>query len=124
MSITSHIDKTKDLTIFTVTGVLSTDKVLPVIKAFYNGDPTKHVLWNLIDTSDVLLTSEEVKSIAHFRPRYDGKREPGKTALVAQNDILFGLSRMFGIRSDMEGAPYTIMVFRNNDEAYKWFDEP
>ena len=123
MSITSHIDKTKDLTIFTVTGVLSTDKVLPVIKAFYEGDPTKHVLWNLIDTADVQLTSKEVESIASFRPRYDGKREPGKTAFVAQEDVLFGLSRMFESQSGMRKAPHHIMVFRSIDEAYKWLDE-
>ncbi len=124
MPITSHIDKAKDLTVFTATGVLSFDKVLPVVKAFYDGDPTKHVLWDLIDITDVQLTSEEVEAIANFRPRYEGQRASGKTAFVAQKDILFGLSRMFEIRSSVGEAPHSIMVFRSIDEAYKWLDEP
>jgi hypothetical protein len=124
MPITSHIDKAKDLTVFTVTDVLSFDKVMPVIKTFYDGDPTKHVLWDLIDTTDVQITSEEVETIVNFGPRYEGKRASGKTAFVAQKDIFFGLSRMFEIQSSIRKAPYPIMVFRSRDEAYQWLDEP
>jgi len=123
MSITSHIDKTKNLTIFRVTGVLSFGEVFPVVKAFYDGDPTRHVLWNLIETTGIELTAEEVKAIAHFKPRYEGKRELGKTAFVAQKDILFGLSRMFEIQSGIKEAPYPIMVFRSLNEAQQWIDE-
>ena len=124
MSITSRIDNAKDLTVFTVTGVLSFDNAIPVVKAFYDGTPTKHVLWDLSDASDVQFTSEEVKAIANFKPRYEGKRESGKTAFVAQEDILFGLSRMFELQSSALKAPYHIMVFRDIDEACQWFDEP
>lgn len=80
MSITSQIDRTKDLTIFKVTGVLSFDMAVPVVEAFYNGDPTSHVLWDLIDTTGIQFTSEEVLEIVRFKPRYEGKRNPGKTA--------------------------------------------
>ncbi len=124
MPITSHIDKAKDLTVFKVTGVLSFDEVLPVVKDFYDGDPTKHVLWDLIDTTEVQLTSEEVEAIANFSPRYEGKRASGKTAFVAQKDILFGLSRMFEIQSSIRESPFPIMVFRSIDEAHQWLDEP
>ena len=124
MPVISHIDKAKDLTVFKVTGLFSFDTVMPAIKAFYDGAPTKHVLWDLIDTTDIQLTSEEVKAIAKFKPRFEGKRASGKTAFVAQKDILFGLSRMFEFQSDLEQAPFPIMVFRNIDEAHQWLDEP
>jgi hypothetical protein len=123
MPITSHIDKAKDITIFKVTGVLSFDIVLPVVKSFYDDDPTNHVLWDLIDTTEVQLTSEEVEAIAKFSPRYEGKRAVGKTAIVAQKDIFFGLSRMFEIQSNINEAPYPIMVFRSMSEAHQWIDE-
>jgi len=123
MPITSHIDKTRDLTIFKSTDVLSFDMALPVVKAFYEGDPTRHVLWDLIDTTDIQFTSEEVLSIVRFKPRYEGKRGIGKTALVAQKDILFGLSRMFEIQSGIQEAPYPVKVFRSLDEAHQWLDE-
>ena len=87
-------------------------------------DPTSHVLWDLCDTTEVHITSEEVDTIVNFNQRYEGKRKSGKTAFVTQKDILFGLSRMFEFKSSARKAPYTIMVFRNIDEAYQWFDEP
>jgi hypothetical protein len=124
MPITSHIDKAKDLTVFTVTGLLSFDNALPVVKAFYEGDPTKNVLWDLSDTTDVQFTSQEVEAIVSFRPRYETKRASGKTAFLAQKDILFGLSRMFEFQSSVKQTPHSIMVFRNKDEAFKWLDEP
>ena len=124
MPITSNIDKAKDLTVFKVTGVLTFEKVLLVVKTFYGGIPTKHVLWDMIDTTEVQVTSEEVETIAKFGPRYEGKRALGKTAIVAQKDILFGLSRMFEIHSNIKEAPYPIMVFRSMGEAHQWLDEP
>jgi hypothetical protein len=44
MPIKVHIDKSKDLTVFTAKGVLSFDDAMPVVKAFYDGDPTRHVI--------------------------------------------------------------------------------
>ena len=124
MPIKVHIDKSKDLTVFTVKGLLSFDDAMPVVKAFYDGSPTKHVIWDMTDTTEVQFTSEEVIKIATFGPRTEGKRELGKTALVAQKDILFGLSRMFETHSDMVNSPYPVMVFRSMEQAYKWLVEP
>lgn len=124
MPITSYVDKAKDLTVFTATGVLSFDQAMPLVKDFYDGDPTKHVLWDLTDIEEVQLTSEEIRAIVNYGPRYEGKRASGKTAFVVQKDFLFGLSRMFEIQSSMKEIPYQINVFRNIDEAYQWLDEP
>jgi len=124
MPITVQIDKPKNLTVFTVKGVLSFDNVMPMVKAFYDSEPTKNVIWDLTHTTEVQFTSEEVKKIATFEPRIKGKRELGKTVFVAQKDILFGLSRMFEIHSEIVNSPYPIMVFRSIEQAYKWLDEP
>ena len=124
MPITSHIDKAKDLTVFKVTGVLTFEKVLLVVKTFYGGIPTKHVIWDLMESSKVRLTSEEVETISNFRIDYEGNLALGKTAFVAREDIHFGLLRIFEIQSRFHEVPYTIKVFRNIDEAYKWFEEP
>lgn len=123
MPITSHIDRTKDLAIFKVTGFLSFDIAFPVVEAFYDADPTSHVLWDLIDTTDIEFTTEEILEIVKFKPRYQGKRKSGKTAFVAQKDILFGLSRMFEIQSGIQEAPYAIKVFRSLYEAHQWLFE-
>ena len=123
MPITSYIDKSRDLTVFISSGVLTFDVAMPVVEAFYAGNPTKHVMWDLIETDEVRLSSEEVKRIATYGPRIKGKRALGKTAFVAEKDLHFGLSRMFEIQSALSQSPYPICVFRSRDEAFKWIDE-
>jgi len=124
MAITAQIEKSKDLTIFTVRGTLSFNNAMPVVKAFYDSEPTKHVIWDLTDATEVQFTSEEVEKIATFEPRIKGKRELGKTAFVAQRDILYGLSRMFETHSEIAKSPYPVMVFRSIEKACNWLDEP
>jgi len=67
MPIKVPIDKSKDLTVFTAKGVLSFDDAMPVVKAFYDGDPTRHVIWDTTDTTEVQLTAEEVKKNCRIR---------------------------------------------------------
>jgi hypothetical protein len=123
MPITSYSEKDKDLTIFKVIGMLSYETAMAAIKVFYKNNPTKHVLWDAISATDVLFTPKEVEAIVKYKERYVGKRGTGKTAIVAQRDIIFGLSRMFEVQSRLEKAPYDIMVFRSIDEAHQWLDE-
>jgi len=123
MAISCKVEKEKALTLFKATGVLRFDEVMQAVQSFYAGNPTKHVLWDLLETTDIHLTFEEIEQIVSYQPRYDGKREPGKTAFVARKDLLYGLSRMFELHSEGQNAPYPIMVFRSLDEAHQWFAE-
>ncbi len=123
MPITFTTDKSKHLTVFKVTGKLDFERAMLAIEAFYAENPTKNVIWDMTETTDIQITSREVEALAQFEPRYEGKRASGKTAFVAQKDVLFGLSRMFEIRSNIKKAPYTVCVFRNMDDAYKWFEK-
>lgn len=123
MAITTQINKPKELTTFTVTGVLAFVEVLKVVDTFYYGNPTTHVLWNLLGTTDVHLTPEQMERIAVYQPRFEGRRDPGKTAFVAQEDSLLGLLRRFEMESGARNAPFSIRIFQNLDEAYQWIDD-
>jgi hypothetical protein len=46
----------------------------------------------------------------------------GPTAVVTQNDVVFGMARMLAILSDLQGGPQT-GVFRRFDEALHWLEE-
>ena len=124
MPIKTNIDKSRNLTTFTVTGLLAFDEVMPVIEAFHRGEPTKYVLWDLLEATDIKFTSEQVEMAATYQPPYDCKRVSGKSAVVARKDVLFGLSRMFESYNNLMESPYTVMVFRSTDEAHQWFEEP
>ena len=124
MPTTTHINISKDLTAFKVKGILSFEEVMSNIKDFYDRDPTKNVLWDLLDVSENLITLEQMEKIISFPPRFKGEGQSGKTAIVAQNSFLMGLANVLGMENNLLKAPYTVMVFNSLDSAYKWFDEP
>ncbi len=124
MPITTHIDKSKDLTVFTVKGILIFDEAVLVVKDLFSGDPTLHRLWDLLKVTDVKIASEQVEEIAALPLHYRGKGDQGKTAIVANETLVFGLSRMLETQAELKGLPYQIKVFHNADEAYQWLGEP
>ncbi len=109
MSITTHLDKTIDLTVFTITGVLAFDEVMSTVKDFYDGDPTKHVLWDLLEVTENLIPLEQAEKIVTFQPRFEGKRELGKTAIVAQDQFLYGISNVLGTQNNLLETSSTVM---------------
>jgi hypothetical protein len=68
------------------------------------------------------LTSGEVRKIAE---RLHGWRSLplGPTAIVTNNDVLFGMARMLEIICDLQGGP-RFSVFRTFDEGLDWLGEP
>ena len=123
MPINSHIDETKKLTVFKVTGEFLYDEIISVVKSFYEGQPTENVLWDLSDITEIQLTSEQVERIVSLSQRFNSSRSKGKTAFVAQKDIVYGLSRMFNTLGEISGAPFQRWAFRSMEEAYQWLSE-
>ena len=123
MPITFRIEKDRDLTVFKVTGVLNFDEAMATVKSFYEAEPTKNVIWDLQEVTEIPFSSKEVESIADNPARAKGKRPGGKTAFVSQNNMVFGLARMFQIQTELKNIPYTVKVFRTIKEANDWLDE-
>ena len=123
MPINSHIDENKKLTVFKATGVLRYDEIISIVKSFYEGQPTENVLWDLSDITEIQLTSEQVESIVSLSQRFNSSRSKGKTAFVAQEDLVYGLSRMFNTLGEISEAPFQRWAFRSMEEAYQWLSE-
>lgn len=120
MPITIHTAFSTELTTFKVRGALIFDEVMAAVQSFYEGEPTANVLWDLVDTSEIRITSDQLQKIVDFQPRYAGKRSSGKTAFAANKDLQFGMSRVFQAHSRIKDAPYSVGVFRSTQEAMDW----
>jgi hypothetical protein len=93
------------------------------MRSFYSGDPTKNVLWDLNDVTEINISKEEVQKIANFQPRYRSTRpHEGKTAIVASKPSYYGLSRMFEIYSNLKNVPFQVSIFHTIEEADRWLD--
>jgi hypothetical protein len=121
MPIKFKLDQSKDLSIFLVEGPVTHDEVHAAIKRFYESTyppPTKNILWDLRSASVNEIGYEEAQELAFFATSSDHRKEIGRTAIVASEDVVFGVSRMFG--AFINDNAVTFEVFRDFDEAYKW----
>ena len=82
-----------------------------------------NILWDLVDTSEIKITSGQLQKNVDCQPRYEGPRTSGRTAFAAQQDLEFGLSRVFQAQSRIKDASYAIGVFRSTQEAVDWLEE-
>jgi len=80
------------------------------------------VLVDLTDLPTINISSDEIREIAAFKPRLEGKRAIGKTAFLATTDLLYGLARMLENQNTIQGASHSVMVFRDMESAIYWIN--
>jgi uncharacterized protein YbgA (DUF1722 family) len=106
-----------------VEGSLTFDEQITTLQEFYSADPTANVLWDFRGHKGNRISSEEVQKIISLVKSYGNKRPKGKTALVSNKDLDFGLSRVSEAYANIENLPWEIRSFRSMDEALKWIND-
>ena len=122
-TIETSVDLQRNLTTYTVTGSVTADQIIEAIQQFYAGDATRNVLWNMTAATFEEVSSEEVRRIAQVAEEFTDLRRTGRTAIVADADIGFGLGRMFEAFRDLEGSPIRQQTFRSLEDALAWLAE-
>jgi hypothetical protein len=127
MPITSQIDRTKNLTLYTLIGELTLDEIQNAIKSFWEAhDLTLNALWDVRSAKLTHLKSSDMESIAALIGQYAHRfeeRKGGKSAIVASSDLQYGLSRILGTFYEIEDFPTQLKIFRIMDEAIQWLDQ-
>jgi hypothetical protein len=109
--IETQVDRSRKLTIFTVSGTVTAREFAIAIRSFYAGEITLHALWDFRQ-GNVELTAEEIWNLA--------TRRGGKTAFVAEQGSPFGLAKMYQLITDTMSLPFEIKVFTSLEDANHW----
>lgn len=120
-------DESLSMTIFRGSGELSYEEIKKAIKSFYDSPSNPNVLWDLQQASIARLTHEQLELLADDLISLRGDKIQGKRAIVAEDDLSFGLSRMFETLTSVSAGQNTtneMRVFRDLKQAYDWFSEP
>jgi len=120
--IRTSIDKRKHLTTHILIGKITVEDLLAEIKKFFDTEPTEHNLWNLLDADVSAIDSVDIKKLSRFPLEHTPSRVRGKTAIVAADDLSYGLSRMYQTWAEIEGQKVQIQVFRSLENAQAWLD--
>ncbi len=123
MSLTIHVDKPGILTTISVTGELTFDGIAEAIGAYYE-NPTRNVLWLMPHASFHMLQHTSVEKLATLLREFRKKALKGKTAIVSQESLSYGLARSFEIMMNLAGgdAVRDIMAFQSLENAIEWLD--
>lgn len=119
MSVTIQIEPETGLAVATCYGVLTFDDAKEGAKSLWKTQEWagKSAVWDF-RKAQFDITSPEIKELAQFILKRQPDTPPIKMAFVAQNTLMFGLSRLFqGYRQDKSTD---FRVFRDFDEALSW----
>ncbi|MEJ2234731.1 MAG: STAS/SEC14 domain-containing protein [Syntrophobacteria bacterium] len=120
--IETQLDKSKKLTIFTVSGTITALEFANAVRSFYAGDVTLYALWDL-RKGKVQSTDNDVWNLARSVSTLNlSNRRGGKTALVAGKGKSLGLARMYQLITDTMTLPFEIKVFTSLEEAHNWLE--
>ena len=109
-----------DLTINTAEGEISHIDLINWVKDYYSGVVSKLMLWDFNEADVSKITNDELKKIILEIKKTATMRNGGKTALVFSKNIGFGMGRMYGAFSEIEGIPFEYRSFRNIEDAKTW----
>ena len=118
--IETQVDKSKKLTIFTVSGTITASEFARAIRSFYAGEVTLYSVWDLRN-GEIEATDSEVWNLARSVGTLNlTSRIGGKTALVAGEGRPFGLARMYQLITETMALPFEVKVFTSIEEAHNW----
>ena len=111
----------QDLTIHEVAGPISEEEMYDALDSFYQREPTALLLWDMSQADVSHVTPDILQRFVRKSTELEMCRQRGgRIAVVASEDLQYGLARMSEVFAELESAPYSFSVFRSHQEALKW----
>ncbi len=98
----------------------SAAEVLAAIDRFCDGTPTPLTLWDFTRTRSLRLSSEDIHAIAGRAKDLQDLKRGGRTAIVGNTDLAFGMARMYEAHAAVTGVKVPVKVFRDRASAEEW----
>lgn len=125
MTVNTIISREKNLIVHTITDSMDLAIIVDTISRTLKDpkyQPGMNAVWHFHDVSKVNLTSTDLMFVSEYASRnIDKDGKPYKLALVAEDDLPYGLSRVYEAWSSER--PVTISNFRVLDEALEWINQ-
>lgn len=126
MPVRDYFDADRGVLLLTLEGEVSDEDLLKYARRAAGDEslPPGHDI--LVDARSAIpggaLQGQTLRRVADIFGREDRSPEETRVALVASNDVAYGLSRMYqAFRSE---SPIQLRVFREMDEARVWLGVP
>jgi hypothetical protein len=122
MPASASVDPETGIAHYLATGLITREEILSVINQVY-GDPQYRAPWRSLwemRGAKPAINADELRSVVdHVRTHRPSTT--GKIAIVAAEDLSFGLARMFEFLAGDQ--PVETRVFRDSEHARRWLTE-
>ena len=122
MNIEIKIDKANQIRISTITGKFTLKELLEKLKEIYSDQKLFNLpnsIWDISKADLSSFTAEQIQKLTEFVAGSWGKDSSKKTAIVAGQDFIYGMSRMYAQTLEFKTSNTTV-VFHEYDEALTW----
>lgn len=123
MPIESIRHSSSDITEHIATGVITDDDMFVSQKEFLENNPTKLELWDMSESDLSKITIAGMRKFLSRAAKLGTAREGGKTAVVVQSTLQFGLGRIAEAFSEFVSLPFEFRLFKQKDSAISWLNE-
>lgn len=108
-------------------GTITADDIIISIKTLFSStEKMKQLKYCLMDYSNntqLNVSNASLRVIADLNKKASVEKQEGVIAIVANNDFVFGISRMWEFFIDNAGVPWETMVFRDRVNAENWIKQ-
>jgi hypothetical protein len=112
-----------DFTYFVSEGETTIEEWLETVRRYGRDGMTTRELYDLRPQTNIF-TNDEVGMILQKTMRDQALRLPtGRTAVIVDKAIKFGLSRMYGIQAEISGVSSNTEVFYKLEDATEWLGD-
>lgn len=127
MPVTTEVDEARQRTVLTAVGKVTFVEMRRAIESFWEADPvTLDVLWDYRRADMSGLSRDDHEKLVRVGLRYrdrHAERVGGKTAIIAADDLEYGMNRASEVLTHLEGYPFEVRTFRTAEEAEVWLAE-
>jgi hypothetical protein len=120
MPITTRKSISEELTEHIVTGVVTDDEFFDCETDFYRSGPTNLQLWDMSAADLNKITTEGMRQFINRTARMGRERQGGRTAVIVQSKLQYGLGRMAEILGEFASLPFDFRLFQNRPDAIAW----
>jgi len=124
MPVSTAINKEQNLILHTITEYMDLSTLVETIsETLKNPDyqPGMNAIWHFHDIDKMNLSSDDLMFVVDFASKnIDKNGKHYRLALVAEEDLAYGLSRIY--EAWCSDRPIIINNFRNLENAWKWVE--
>lgn len=115
-------DQRNDLIIHRISGQVTGDEIIQRIKEDLNESFCQSMIWDFTQADMQTLSVEKLHQVLAVGKSMADARKHGKTAIVAPQDLSFGMGRMYEAFTEIEKFATSNRSFRNLEQAMQWLD--